>query len=112
MDEEKNRITELIELINQRLSYVEKRCNNHYQLTGDSIDVHDVLGASQLDELENKVRIIDKYNKNIKLESELEEDINSLTSKISLASEKIDINKSLNVELESTFKKIFGCVRS
>lgn len=106
LDEEKNRITELIELINQRLSYVEKRCNNHYQLTGDSIDVHDVLGASQLDELENKVRIIDKYNKNIKLESELEEDINSLTSKISLASEKIDINKSLNVELESTFKKI------
>lgn len=107
LDEEKNRLIALVELINQRLSYVEKRCNNHYQLTGESIDVHDVLGASMLDELENKLRIIDKYNKNIKLEEELNEDIDSLNSKISLASEKVDINKSLNVELENSFKKIF-----
>ena len=106
LEDEKNRVTELIELINQRLSYVEKRCNNHYQLTGDSIDIKDVLGASELDELENKARIIDKYIQNVKLKDELENDINSLTSKIELASEKIDINKSLNVELENTFKKI------
>ncbi len=106
LEEEKNRITALIELINERLSYVEKRCNNHYQLTSYSIDASSVLGASQLDELENRVKIIDKYSKNIETEKELNEEINSLTSKISLASEKIDINKSLNVELEVTFKKI------
>ena len=54
LDEEKQRVNMLIELINQRLSYVEKRCSNHYQLTGDSIDVSDVLGASTLDDLESK----------------------------------------------------------
>ena len=106
LNEEKERITSLIELINQRLSYVEKRCNNHYQLTGYSIDAHGVLGASQLDELENKIRIINKYSRNIKLESELTDDITSLNNKIVLASEKIDINKSLNIELESTFKRL------
>jgi len=105
LEEEKNRITMLIDLINQRLSYVEKRCNNHYQLTGNSIDAPTVLGVDILDELENRIRIIDKYSRNIKLKQELENDIKSLTNKISLASEKIDINESLNVELEEAFKK-------
>ena len=44
--DEKNRINMLIELINQRLSYVEKRCNNHYELTGETINVSPVRGAS------------------------------------------------------------------
>ena len=104
-DDERKRLNSLVELINQRLSYVEKRCNNHYQLTGDSINVNDVLGADKLDVFENKIRIIDKYLSNIKLEKDLEEDIKSLTNKIALASEKIDINQSLNVELENTFKE-------
>ena len=104
-DDERKRLNSLVELINQRLSYVEKRCNNHYQLTGDSINVNDVLGADKLDIFENKIRIIDKYLSNIKLEKDLEEDIKSLTNKIALASEKIDINQSLNVELENTFKE-------
>ena len=108
LDEEKNRLTMLIDLINQRLSYIEKRCNNHYVLTGESIDVSDVLGADKLDALESRVRVIDKYMKNTKLEKELNEEVKSLSSKISLASEKIDINKSLNVELENTFKKVLS----
>ena len=93
----------LIDLINQRLSYVEKRCNNHYQLTEESVDVDDVLGASTLENLEERLRIIDKYSKNIKLEKELKKEVESLTNKITLASEKVEINKSLNQELEKTF---------
>ena len=42
IEEEQSRLNMLIELINQRLSYVEKRCNSHYQLTGESIDINDV----------------------------------------------------------------------
>lgn len=106
LDEEKNRLTMLIDLINQRVSYVEKRCNSHYQLTGESIDAPTVIGADTLEALENKIKIIDKYSKNIKLEKELQDEVKSLSSKISLASEKMDINKSLNIELESTFKNI------
>ena len=102
--DEKNRVNMLIELINQRLSYVEKRCNDHYELTGESINAIEVRGANQLDELESRVKIIDKYIKNTKLKQELNDEVKSLTSKIELASKKIDINKSLNVELETTFK--------
>ena len=105
LDEEENRLIALIELINQRLSYVEKRCNNHYALTGESIDALDVLGADALDSFENKARIIDKYKKNIRLKEELEADIKTLSNKVSLANEKIEINKSLNEQLEHTFKE-------
>lgn len=105
IDEEKRRITMLIDLINQRLSYIEKRCNDHYELTGRSINVKTVLGSLELDNLENNIRIINKYIKNVKLESELKEEVKSLANKIDLASEKIDINKSLNLELEDVFKK-------
>ena len=104
--DEKNRINMLIELINGRLTYVEKRCNNHYELTGESINVASVRGASELDALEERVKIIDKYIKNARLEKELEEDVKSLTNKIELASQKIEINKSLNLELEATFKDL------
>ena len=104
LEEEKKRISMLIDLINQRLSYVEKRCNDHYQLTGETLDVNDVLGANTLDTLENRLSIIEKYMKNIKLEKELNEEIQGLSNKISLASEKIAINDSLNKELESKFK--------
>ena len=106
LDEEKKRVSMLIDLINQRLTYVEKRCNDHYQLTGETLDVRDVLGANTLDTLENRVKIIDKYSKNVKLKEELENEVKSLSSKISLASEKIDINKGLNIELESQFKSL------
>lgn len=103
IDEERNRVNMLIELINQRLSYVEKRCNNHYQLTGETIEVKDVLGADTLEMLEDRIVVIDKYSKNIQLEEELTKEVESLTNKITLAAEKIEINKSLNQELEKKF---------
>ena len=103
IEEEQTRLNMLVELINQRLSYVEKRCNSHYQLTGESVDVNDVLGANTLDNLEDRIKIINKYSKNIKLEKELKVEVESLSNKINLASEKIEINKSLNEELEKKF---------
>lgn len=110
LEEEKKRVAMLVELINQRLSYVEKRCNDHYQLTGETLNINDVLGADTLDNLENRIKIIDKYTKNIKLQAELKNEVKSLSSKISLAEEKININKSLNIELESKFKDLFSSV--
>ena len=66
IEEEQTRLNMLVEVINQRLSFIVKRCNNHYQLTGETIDINDVLGANTLDELEQRIKIIDKYDKNIK----------------------------------------------
>ena len=108
IEEEQNRLNMLVELINQRLSYVEKRCNNHYQLTGETIDVNNVLGSETLDVLEERIRIINKYSKNIKLEKELKEEIESLTNKIVLAGEKNAINESLNKEIEKKFCELLA----
>ena len=106
IEEEQTRLNMLVDVINQRLSYIEKRCNNHYQLTGETIDIDDVLGVNTLSELEERIKIIDKYDKNIKLEKELTQDVDSLVNKITLASEKIEINKSLNQELEKNFLEV------
>ena len=108
IEDERNRLGMLIELINQRLTYVEKRCNNHYKLTGESIDVNDVLGANTLDSLEDRIVIIDKYSKNVQMEEELSKEVESLTNKITLAAEKIEINKSLNQELEKSFCELLS----
>ena len=108
IEEEQTRLNMLVEIINQRLSYIEKRCNNHYQLTGETIDINDVLGAGTLNELEERIKIIDKYDKNVKLEKELTHDVESLVNKITLASEKIEINKSLNQELEKSFLDVLS----
>jgi len=108
IEEEQTRLNMLVEVINQRLSYIEKRCNNHYQLTGETIDIDDVLGASTLDDLEDRIKIIDKYDKNVKLEKELKNEVESLANKITLASEKIEINKSLNQELEKSFLDVLS----
>ena len=106
MSEEREKLAALIDLINQRLSYVEKRNNSHYQLTGEVVDVSDVLGASTLESLEERISIIDKYQNNNKLIDDLKEEIKTLSSKIELAEKKISINNSLNEELEKKMKSI------
>jgi len=100
MNDEREKISSLINLINQRLSYIEKRNNSHYQLTGEVVDIGEVLGSSMLDSLEERIKIIDKYQNNIKLSGDLNKEIDSLSSKIELAERKISINESLNIELE------------
>jgi len=100
MNEEREKIASLIDLINQRLLYIEKRNNSHYQLTGEVVDVGEVLGSSMLDSLEERINTIDKYQNNLKLSSDLKKEIESLGNKIELAERKISINESLNIELE------------
>lgn len=100
LDEEKTRLTLLVELINQRISYVERQCQNHYQLTNERIDYPMVSGYDMLDTLENKIKVIDKYIENERTKRKLESEIEELENKINLAKEKIQINYSLNNELE------------
>ena len=100
IDEERTRLTLLVELINQRISYVDKLCQKHYQLTYENIELPPIRGKDELEELQNRIKIIDKYSKNIKTCHELELEIENMESKLSLAKEKINVNDSLNQELE------------
>lgn len=108
LEDERERLSLLLDLINQRLSYVEKRNNDHYQLTGEVIDAPEVLGVNTIDNLEERIVIIDKFEQNNKLSENLKIDIDSLNNKIELVKEKIDINNSLNEELEKKMKSLLS----
>ena len=101
LDEEKTRITMLIELISQRLTYIETRKNNHKLLVGHEVNYGSVLGENLLDELEERIKIIEKYTKNIKEKEEILKTLEDVNNKMTLAEEKIKINEALNRELES-----------
>lgn len=101
LDEEKTRITMLIELISQRLTYIETRKNNHKLLVGHEVNYGSVLGENLLGELEERIKIIDKYTKNIKEKEEILKTLEDVNNKMTLAEEKIKINEALNRELES-----------
>ena len=101
LDEEKTRITMLIELISQRLTYIETRKNNHKLLVGHEVNYGSVLGENLLGELEERIKIIEKYTKNIKEKEEILKTLEDVNNKMTLAEEKIKINEALNRELES-----------
>lgn len=106
MDEEKSRLLELINLINERRVYVNNQITNNEELTGVSIDFEPILGEEKLEEYKNQVKIIDKYKNNIKLESILKDEIKELEINIKKANEKINNNKNLNRQLEDKMIRI------
>lgn len=101
MDEERNRLLELINLINERKTYVTNQIDNNYENTGISFTVDDVLGEDKLDEYKEQVKIIERYKNNIKLDGVLKDEIASLDVSIKKANDKIGSNKILNRQLES-----------
>ena len=106
MDEEKTKLLELINLINERRAYVNNQITNNFELTGIDIPIEEILGEDQLEEYKSQVKIIDKYKNNIKLESVLTEELKSLDVSIKKANEKINNNQNLNRQLEEKMIKI------
>ena len=106
MDEEKNRLSELINLINERRTYVNNQIANNYEKTGISFDASEILGEDKLDEYKEKVKIIDKYRNNIKLDGVLRDELAHLDISIRKANNKLNSNKVLNRQLESKMIKL------
>lgn len=105
LEEEKNRLGSLIELISNRMDYVNDRKNKHYELTGINLDIYDFVGIDVYDTLKDKLKIIEKYSDNIKRKEDIDDYLDKLDSKLKLAQEKISINEALNVELEAKMIK-------
>lgn len=108
LEEEKNRLSSLIELISNRMDYVNDRKNKHYELTGKDLDIYNFVGMDVYDTLKDRLKVIEKYSDNIKRKEEIEDFLDKLDSKLRLAQEKISINKSLNEELETKMIKCLG----
>lgn len=105
LEEEKNRLGSLIELISNRIDYVNNRKNNHYALTGKNLDIYDFVGMDVYDTLKDRLKVIEKYSDNIKRKEDIEDFLDKLDSKLKFAQEKISINDALNLELETKMIK-------
>ena len=106
MDEEKNRLLELINLINERRVYVNNQVINNKDLTGIILDAGPILGEDKLEEYKSQVKIIDKYKNNVRMESVLKDEIVNLENSIKKANNKISNNKNLNKQLEEKMIRI------
>lgn len=106
MDEEKNRLLELINLINERRVYVNNQVINNKELTGITIDCGNILGEDKLDDYKSQVKIIDKYKNNVRMEGILKEELSTLETNIKKANDKIGNNKSLNKQLEEKLIRV------
>lgn len=106
MDEEKSRLLELINLINERRTYINNQIASNAELTGISLKVDEIMGEDSVEEFKNQVKVIDRYKNNIKLESVLKEEIQDLDNSIKRANEKINNNKNLNIQLEDRMMRI------
>jgi len=106
MDEEKNRLLELINLINERRVYVNNQIINNKELTGITLSGESVLGEEKLEEYKSQVKIIDKYKNNVRMEGILKEEITNLENNIKKANNKISNNKNLNKQLEEKMIRV------
>ena len=106
IEDEKNRLLELINLINERIVYVNNQLTSNEELTGVSVDTLSVLGENKLDEYKSNLKIIERYQNNIKLERTLKEEIKSLDVTIKRANAKIANNKNLNRQLEERMIRV------
>lgn len=106
MDEEKNRLLELINLINERRTYINNQIINNEEVTGINCDVDPILGEDKIDDYKSQVKIIEKYKNNIKLDGILKDEIANLEINIKKANDKISSNKILNKQLEEKMIKL------
>ena len=106
MDEEKNRLLEIINLINERRAYVNNQISNNEEVTGISFEVGSILGEDKLEEYKEQVKVIDKYKNNIKMESILKDEIANLDISIKKAKDKISNNRILNKQLEDKMVRL------
>ena len=106
MDEEKNKLLELINLINERRAYINNQITSNSDATGITIEVDSILGEDKLDEYKEEVKVIDKYKSNIKSDGVLKDEISKLDISIKKAKDKISSNKVLNKQLEERMIKI------
>ena len=105
IDEEKERLTNIISLIEDRIKYLEKRKEKHKKVTNTVVEEPRVLGKSELNNYKKRVEIIDKYKQNIKLKQELNKEIAVLEEKEKICLSKLKANDKINVELEEKMQE-------
>lgn len=108
IDEEKEKLTNIISLIEDRIKYINEKRQKHKDITGTLIEIPKVLGEEKLADYKNKIEIINKYKQNIKLKKELNKEISLLEEKEKTYLSKLKANDKINVELEAKMQDILS----
>lgn len=106
IDEEKERLTNIISLIEDRIKYVNDSKEKHKKVTGTLVETSNVLGESELSDYKKRVEIINKYKQNMKLKQELNKEISVLEEKEKVCLSKLKANDKINIELEEKMQEI------
>lgn len=98
--EEKARLRSIIALIEDRKKYLADRKIKHKKITGSLVELTTFLGEDKLLDFKNRLRIIEKYEKNKTEQEQIIREMKSLDIKISEASRSVKANTRLNDSLE------------
>lgn len=108
IDEERERLTNMISLVEDRIKYLDSRKEKHKKVTNTVVEEPRILGKSELNDYKKRVEIIDKYKQNIKLKQELNKEISVLEEKERICLSKLKANDKINVELEEKMQEILS----
>lgn len=103
--EEKEKLNNLIKLITERKNYLNERKNNHQKVTGSLVELTTFLGEDKLNDFKERLRIIEKYEQNKIISSNIIKELKSLDVRISEASRNVKANSRLNESLENKMKE-------
>lgn len=108
IDEEKERLTNIISLIEDRIKYLDDRKAKHKKVTNIIVEEPRILGQEKLDDYKKRIKIIDKYKQNIKLKQELKKEISVLEEKEKVCLSKLKANDKINIELEEKMQEVLS----
>lgn len=101
LDEEKDRLRDLITLVTNRREYLDRRKEKHKEVTGSLVELTTFLGEDKLSFYKKKLKTIEKYEENKLFKEKLISEMKTLDIKISEASRNVKANMRLNDMLES-----------
>lgn len=108
IDEEKERLTNMISLIEDRIKYLDDRKAKHKEVTNIIVEEPRILGQEKLDDYKKRIKIIDKYKQNVKLKQELKKEISVLEEKEKVCLSKLKANDKINIELEEKMQEVLS----
>ena len=108
IDEEKEKLTNMISLIEDRIKYLDARKEKHKKVTDIIVEQPRIIGQEKLDDYKKRIKIIDKYKQNIKLKQELKKEISVLEEKEKVCLSKLKANDKINIELEEKMQEVLS----
>ena len=108
IDEEKEKLNNLIKLIEDRVKYLNNRKEKHKKVTNMLVEQPRILGDFEINDYKKRLSIINKYKQNIKLKKELKREISILEEKEKVCSLKLKSNDKINADLEEKMQDILA----